>query len=122
MSKVISDDAVRVLHEPFSINRHKHTFIDYFEIIILPDGTVEYAIPSHITYIENYIAQMYNSSVEQLHDMRNDIYNNMIENCGLISCWSHQYKIYTHTPTDEQIKTLQVLISEGLTSNHLIEL
>lgn len=36
-----------VLNSPFNIETHKKTFVNYLEVIILPDGTVEYAIPSH---------------------------------------------------------------------------
>ncbi len=36
-----------VLHAPFDIETHKKTFVNYLEVVILPDGTVEYAVPSH---------------------------------------------------------------------------
>lgn len=31
----------------FDINKHKEKYIDYLEVIILEDGIVEYAVPSH---------------------------------------------------------------------------
>ena len=37
-----------ILHGPFNIETHKKTFIDYLEVIIRPDGIVEYAVPSHM--------------------------------------------------------------------------
>lgn len=37
-----------ILQAPFDIETHKKTFIDYLEVIIRPDGTVEYAVPSHM--------------------------------------------------------------------------
>lgn len=33
--------------QPFSIDRHKKTFVNYMEAIIDSDGVVEYAVPSH---------------------------------------------------------------------------
>ena len=36
-----------ILHGPFDIERHKKHFINYLEVVILEDGTVEYAVPSH---------------------------------------------------------------------------
>ena len=35
------------LHSPFSFERHKSVFVNYFEVVILEDGTIEYAVPSH---------------------------------------------------------------------------
>lgn len=36
-----------VLHSPFDIETHKQTFVSYLEVVISPEGTVEYAVPSH---------------------------------------------------------------------------
>ena len=36
-----------VLLSPFDINTHKETFISYLEVVISPEGVVEYAVPSH---------------------------------------------------------------------------
>lgn len=35
------------LHSTFDIEKHKQAFIDYFEVILTIDGTVQYAVPSH---------------------------------------------------------------------------
>lgn len=35
------------LNSPFSFERHKRVFHNYFEVVILEDGTIEYAVPSH---------------------------------------------------------------------------
>lgn len=31
----------------FDIEKHKAKYIDYLEVVILEDGTIEYAVPSH---------------------------------------------------------------------------
>lgn len=36
-----------LLHLPFDLETHKANFINYLEVVILEDGTVEYAVPSH---------------------------------------------------------------------------
>lgn len=36
-----------VLHSPFDIETHKKTFISYLEVVISPEGVIEYAVPSH---------------------------------------------------------------------------
>lgn len=35
------------VYSKFDLEKHKKTFINYFETIINPDGTIEYAVPSH---------------------------------------------------------------------------
>ena len=35
------------LYCPFDIEKHKQTYINYLEVVILADGTIEYAVPSH---------------------------------------------------------------------------
>lgn len=35
------------LYCSFDIEKHKKTFINYLEVVILEDGTIEYAVPSH---------------------------------------------------------------------------
>ena len=40
-------DQYDILHSPFDIDIHKAVFTNYLEVIILEDGTVEYAVPSH---------------------------------------------------------------------------
>lgn len=35
------------VHSVFNIQKHKETFVNYLEVLILKDGTVMYAVPSH---------------------------------------------------------------------------
>ena len=37
----------QILHSQFNIETHKKTFINYLEVVILENGIIEYAIPSH---------------------------------------------------------------------------
>lgn len=36
------------IYSNFDLEQHKANFINYLEVIITPDGTVHYAVPSHI--------------------------------------------------------------------------
>ena len=54
------------LNSPFSFERHKRTFQNYFEVVILEDGTIEYAVPSHQ---EKLIAL----ACERLHCTRDEL-------------------------------------------------
>lgn len=45
MSKKKTED--EILHEPFDIETHKRTFVNYLELVIDKDGKAMYAIPSH---------------------------------------------------------------------------
>ena len=40
-------DNYTVLNSPFDIEIHKAQFKNYLEVVILEDGTVEYAVPTH---------------------------------------------------------------------------
>lgn len=35
------------LHSPFDIEQHKQHYVNYLEVVIFPDGHIEYAVPSH---------------------------------------------------------------------------
>lgn len=35
------------VYSKFDIQSHKKTYINYLEVLILEDGAVEYAVPSH---------------------------------------------------------------------------
>ena len=61
-----------VLHAPFDLEIHKKTFIDYLEVIIRPDGTVEYAVPSHLYKLMS-VFENGKYSVEQINAMFMDL-------------------------------------------------
>lgn len=53
-----------VLHSPFDVNVHKKTFICYLEVIIRPDGTIEYAVPSHMMKL----TEIYGKTSEEMFE------------------------------------------------------
>lgn len=45
----------KVLHSPFDVKIHKEVFTNYLEVCIEQDGTVHYAIPSHMEFLQTYL-------------------------------------------------------------------
>ena len=105
-----------ILHGPFDIETHKKTFIDYLEIIIRADGTVEYAVPSHMYKLMS-VFEDGKYSVEQINDM---FIQDMMgltpiewlcKKTGCISVWT---KGFEGTANDKQIEVLKQLASKKL--------
>lgn len=105
------------LHSDFDIGKHKENFINYLEVVIHPDGSVHYAVPSHQEYLIRYICKNRGITREELEAKcpREYYCDFMTWLCGLSGCicvWSHMatgVKI-----TQEQAKTLDELRSNGL--------
>lgn len=109
-----------VLHSPFDINVHKLTFINYLEVVISPEGVVEYAVPSH----SEKLLQVYMEKNAVLD--RGVALNNLSKLCGLfsyiealskvtgyISVWNDGY-ITGCKPTQQQLNKLKTLKLNGL--------
>lgn len=106
----------RVLHSPFDIETHKKTFIHYLEIVISPEGVIEYAVPSH----ERKLRDILGISAGQ---MERDYFMNvsigkfitpiewLTEQTGYISVWDGGY---IGKANKRQIGVLQKLRREGL--------
>lgn len=100
------------LRSVFDIEKHKQTFINYFEAIILPSGEVVYAVPSHI----EKLIQITGESREVIYDkmpITASPIHWLLDYTGCVSLWS---AFHLGEPTTaEQQKTLQSLIEAGLT-------
>ncbi len=105
------------LHSDFDIQKHKENFINYLEVVIHPDGSVHYAVPSHQEYLIRYICEHRNITREELEAKcpREYYCDFMTWLCGLSGCicvWSH---LATGTQvTATQAKTLDQLRASGL--------
>lgn len=113
-------NARSVLHSPFDIKVHKLTFINYLEVVISPEGVVEYAVPSH----SEKLLQVYMEKNAVLD--RGVALNNLSKLCGLfsyiealskvtgyISVWNDAY-ITGCKPTQQQLNKLKMLKLNGL--------
>lgn len=109
-----------VLHSPFDIKVHKLTFINYLEVVISPEGIVEYAVPSHVEKLLQVYMEK-NAIVDRAVAL-----NNLLKLCGLfsyiealskvtgyISVWNDAY-ITGCKPTQQQLNKLKTLKLNGL--------
>lgn len=110
-------NAQEVLHGTFDAELHKRTFIDYLEVVISPEGIVEYAIPSHSekllqVYMQKYSIDretaLYNLSLSGIGYIES-----LSEVTGYISVWNEAY-ITGCKPTQRQLNKLKTLKIQGL--------
>ncbi len=88
-------NAQEVLHGAFDAELHKRTFIDYLEVVISPEGIVEYAIPSHSEKLLQVYMQKYSidrgTALRNLASKNNGYIENLSEATGYISVWNEAY-------------------------------
>lgn len=112
-----------ILHGPFDIETHKKTFIDYLEVIIKPDGIVEYAVPSHMYKLMS-VFEDGRYSVEQINEMfvQDMMGLSPIEwlckKTGCISVWTNGYE---GVANEQQTDALKKLKAEGLYHGNILE-
>lgn len=108
------------LYSKFDIEKHKQTYIHYFEVVLFSDGHIEYAVPSHQEKLIAICCAQLNVSREELFAMCPlDYYFNVItwmcNISGCISLWEdYMMKSDCNDITDAQRQTLLTLIDNGL--------
>lgn len=109
-------DVNDILNGQFDIATHLETFTNYLEVIILPDGTVEYAVPSHQQKLEHIIASMYHITPDQINDdMPRRYWTSVIDYyVGLSHCVSVWTRFIIGIPNTPQHDTLMSLRAAGL--------
>lgn len=114
MFQAPSQDRIQeVLHAPFDIRTHKETFIDYLELIVKPDGTPEYAIPSHMRKLAEVYGKPWEDVYEEFLQERTglDGIDWLCLKTGCISVWQNRIQ---GVPNDAQLGTLRQLQTAGL--------
>lgn len=106
----------KILHSDFDIATHKKYFINYLEVVILEDGKVEYAVPSHQEKLVSIAAKKLGKTREDIVGMCPKEYylgyNTWLSKIsGAISVWN---KFYQGEANEKQIKTLRELREAGL--------
>jgi hypothetical protein len=110
------DDSYKVLKRPFDLEVHKKTFVNYLEVILREDGTVEYAVPSHQ---EKLIA----IALEKLKVSREELYKSCPPEyycdviawlCKITGCVSVWETMYIGTCNEAQVRKLQELQTHNL--------
>lgn len=110
-------NAQEVLHGAFDAELHKLTFIDYLEVVISPDGVVEYAVPSHSEKLLQVYMQQHSidrgTALRNLASKNNGYIESLSEATGYISVWNENY-ITGCKPTQQQLNKLKTLKLQGL--------
>ena len=115
------EEQQRVLHSPFDVETHKKTFINYLEVIIRNDGTIEYAVPSHMIKLQ----QIYGKTMDEVFEEYHHQYRNEPADvamlldpiewlCKKTECISVWESGYTGIINDAQRKSLQLLHDNDL--------
>lgn len=109
------------VYSPFDIKKHKETYINYLEVLILEDGTIEYAVPSHQEKALEIACKKLNKTKQEIEDMCPreyycDFLTWLLGITGSISVWgtSAEYFIVYKTINKKQIATLKRLKKHGL--------
>lgn len=105
-------DQQAVLHGPFDPRIHKETFVNYLEVVIAPDGTVSYAVPSHQEALKLACRE---AGVDPEDDCPPEYYADymtwLMEQTGYLAVWSEGY---AGEPNARQRQALLALAAEGL--------
>lgn len=105
-----------VLRKPFDIEIHKQTFINYLEVIIREDGTVEYAVPSHQEKLIALACEKLKMTRNELNDFCPPAYYFDFTRwlCQVSDCVALWNEHMMGVPNDAQKKTIHTLIEEKL--------
>lgn len=107
---------MKVLNSLFDIEVHKATFVNYLEVVILENGTVEYAVPSHQEKMIALACQKLNITRDELYDMCPteyyfDVITWLSQITGAIAVWDFKYEGIANK---DQLNRLDMLRAEGL--------
>lgn len=98
---------------------HNHGYTNYCEAVVMPDGDVEYAVPSHIYYLENAADKLLQNGSRIRHVV--PITANPIlwlsEHLNAVVLW-YNFSIIPLNITDSQIRTVSYLADSGLIDKH----
>lgn len=116
-------DSRQVLREPFDVEVHKQTFINYLEVIIKEDGEIVYAVPSHQEKLIELSCEKLGISRDELNDRCPqeyffDFLPWLTMQSGGVSVWN---TLYVGRPNEKQKKALEKLKEEGLYMGNLRE-
>ena len=102
----------------FDLEKHKQTYVQYLEVVILEDGTVEYAVPSHQEKLIALACQKKGVSRQELNDLcpREYYYDFLTWLCmqaNAVAVWNNDC-CYGLSINRKQIGTLRRLKKAGV--------
>ncbi len=112
------------LYSEFDIEKHKHTFIDYFEAVILEDGTVQYAVPSHQEKLIKIGMMKYRKTREDFiktcpREMYCDYMEWLCEVTGCVAVWG---RFAVGKPNRYQMNKINELIDAEIVSSRVLSI
>ena len=111
-------DRYEILHRPFDIETHKKHFIHYLEVMLAPDGSIHYAVPSHQEFLIQKAMQRCCCTRQELDDAcPPEYYFDFLrwlipESGGYIPVWENF--VFDYPLNDNQYAALCKLQSAGL--------
>ena len=104
------------LYSKFDVAKHIKKYIRYLEAVIYPDGTVEYAVPSHQEKLISVLMKQTGEIRKEVfarcpREYHLDFLTWLLKETGCVSIW-YEMCIYDKI-TKEQIKTLKILRISG---------
>lgn len=106
----------------FDYKAHRENFINYLEVVILKDGSIEYAIPSHQWKLAKIYCENHDISYKELINMipvTDEPISWIVYTEGVISVW-YDSIIMPEVITKEQQEALDKLKEEKCISENYI--
>lgn len=105
------------VYSKFDLKKHKATFVNYLEVIIGPDGVVQYAVPSHQEMLIKIACVKLGITRQELNDMCPqqwyfDFVRWLCKITGCISVWNEFVIGYEFNA--KHIETLRRLKTDGV--------
>lgn len=104
-----------VLNNPFNIETHKKTFINYLEVVISLEGVIEYGVPSHTAKLEQVLR---NKGINPQATCPKEYYCNynewLCKMTGYIMVWGIPNSMIIGKPNKKQQEALDMLKREEL--------
>lgn len=115
-------DTEKILRGAFDLETHKEAFVNYLEVIIREDGTVEYAVPSHQEKLIKIAMVKLGVTRKVLYDMcppeyMFDVIAWLCKITGCVSVWND---VYIGIPNETQRWVLQSLRYHGLYTGEIL--
>ncbi len=103
----------------FDIQKHKETYINYLEILILENGKIVYAIPGHQMKAEQLCCEKLNISKEELLKICPPTYyfdylTWLLNISGAVAVWNDFYRCGENGLNKKQKAKLKLLKMNGL--------
>lgn len=110
------------LYSPFDVEKHKKTFIDYFEAILMPDGSVQYAVPSHqeklISIGKKLFGKSRNDFIAMCPTEKHDCYIEWL--CDVTGCVALWNSFVVGKPNQLQMNKIRELVDAGIVYSRVL--